>query len=149
VKVIADRARTVDLGEFLSRPLFAHLATLAPEGPRDSPVWFLWEDECVWIIGSTRTDSFPGRLRRDARCAVGIVDFIRERGIVHHVGIRGRAVVEPFDPERARRLLTRYLGSAEADWDKRFVDTLADDDNVFVRVVPETVVARDASYEPS
>lgn len=146
MKVIADRPRAVDLGDFFQRPLFAHLSTLAPEGPRDSPVWFLWEEECLWIIGSERNDSFPKRLRHDARCAVGIVDFDRARGLVHHVGIRGRASVEPFDPERARRLLVRYLGGDQKAWDRRFQDTLADSDNVLVRVVPGTVVTRDVSY---
>jgi hypothetical protein len=85
-------------------------------------------------------------LRRDGRCAVGIVDFERSRGLVQHVGIRGRASVEPFDPQRARRLLARYLGRDPARWDKRFVDTLGDPDNLLVRVVPETVVVRDISY---
>jgi Pyridoxamine 5'-phosphate oxidase len=146
MKVIADRPRTVDLNEFLQRPLFAHLSTLAPEGPRDSPVWFLWEEECLWVIGSKRSDSFPRRLRHDARCAVGIVDFDRTRGLVQHVGVRGCASVEPFDPDRARRLLVRYLGGDQGAWDRRFQETLADPDNVLVRVVPETVVARDVSY---
>jgi hypothetical protein len=31
------------LAEFLSRPLFAHLAHLSESGPRESPVWFLWD----------------------------------------------------------------------------------------------------------
>jgi hypothetical protein len=146
MKVIADRPQSVDLNEFLQRPLFAHLATLAPEGPRNSPVWFLWESESLWVIGSRRSDSFPDRLRRDGRCAIGIVDFDKARGIVQHVGIRGRAFVEPFDCERARRLLTRYLGEGEADWDARFRDTLSDPANVLVRVAPETVVVRDVSY---
>jgi hypothetical protein len=147
MKVIADRTRTVELDEFLTRPLFAHLATLAADGPRDSPVWFLWEESCLWIIGSDRTDSFPSRLRRDGRCAVGIVDFDRSSGLVQHVGIRGHASVQQFDAERAQRLLARYLGEDHRRWDKRFLDTLGDPDNVFVRVVPDTVVARDVSYE--
>jgi nitroimidazol reductase NimA-like FMN-containing flavoprotein (pyridoxamine 5'-phosphate oxidase superfamily) len=147
MKVIRDRPRSVDLDEFLARPLFAHLATVTDEGPRDSPVWFLWEEEAIWILGSRRTDTFPARLERDPRCAVGIVDFDPGRGLVQHVGVRGRATIEAFDPDRARRLLARYLGSAGDSWDRRFRDTLSDPDNLFVRVVPETVVARDVSYE--
>jgi hypothetical protein len=56
MKLIHDRPGTVDLEEFLSRPLFAHLATASEEGPRESPVWFLGEDGAVWIIGSRRDD---------------------------------------------------------------------------------------------
>lgn len=121
---------------------------MVPEGPRDSPVWFLWEEAALWIIGSRRTDSFPARLECEPRCAVGIVDFDRRRGLVHHVGIRGRASVEPFDPGRATRLLVRYLGEERSGWDERFRATLGDPDNVLVRVEPESVVARDVSYEP-
>jgi hypothetical protein len=29
------------------------------------PVWFLWEDEAIWIIGNRKTDSFPGRIATD------------------------------------------------------------------------------------
>jgi len=145
--VIRDRPRSVDLDEFLARPLFTHLATASEDGPRESPVWFLWEDDAIWIIGSRRTDSFPARLVDEPRCAIGIVDFDRDSGLVHHVGMRGRATIERFDPERARRLLARYLGDSADTWDSRFRDALTDPDNLFVRVVPDTVVVRDQSYE--
>jgi hypothetical protein len=147
MKLIRDRARTVDLGEFLLLPLFAHLATDSEEGPRESPVWFLWEDGAIWIIGSRRDDSFPARIERDPRCALGIVEFEPDRGLVQHVGMRGRAFIEPFDRERARRLLERYLGDRVDAWDRRFRATLDDADNVLVRFDPDTVVARDQSYE--
>jgi hypothetical protein len=95
--VIHERPRTVDREDFLSRVLFAHLASASEEGPRESPVWFLWEDGAVWIIGSLRYDSFPRRIEREPRCAIGIVDFDRERGLVHHVGMRGRPPLRAYD----------------------------------------------------
>lgn len=147
MKVIQDRPRTVELEEFLSRPLFAHLSTSSEQGPRESPVWFLWEDDALWILGSRTTDTFPIRIESDPRCALGIVDFDRTAGRVQHVGFRGRATVEPFDADRARRLLTRYLGGDETVWDERFRRTLRGDAHeLFVRFVPETAVARDVSY---
>jgi nitroimidazol reductase NimA-like FMN-containing flavoprotein (pyridoxamine 5'-phosphate oxidase superfamily) len=147
MKIIRDRQRSVDVPEFLSRPLFAFLATVSESGPRVSPVWFLWEDGALWVIGNRRTDTFPARIERDPRCAVAIVDFDRNRGVVHHVGLRGRATVEPFEKERAKQLLARYLGEHEDQWDQvRFKESLEDPDNVFVRFEPETVVARDQSY---
>jgi hypothetical protein len=147
VKIIRDRPRSVDVEEFLTRPLFGHLSTTSEDGPRDSPVWFLWEERALWIIGSIHTDTFPARIARDARCAVGIIDFDRESGRVEHVGLRGRATVEPFDAGRAQRLLTRYLGTNQSAWDERFLHTLnGQDQEVLVRFVPETAVARDVSY---
>ncbi|HEV3479271.1 MAG TPA: pyridoxamine 5'-phosphate oxidase family protein [Gaiellaceae bacterium] len=144
---MGDPRSELDVDELLARPLFAHLATASDDGPRDSPVWFLWEEDAIWIIGSRRTDTFPARLEREPRCAMGIVDFDREGGLVHHVGMRGRATLEPFDPQRAMRLLARYLSKRSELWDDRFRATLADPDNLFVRFVPETVVARDQSYD--
>lgn len=149
MRIIRDRRRTVDIDEFLGRPVFAHLATVSQEGPRDSPVWFLWEAGALWIIGS-RSDTFPVRIEREARCAIGIIDFDRASGLVQHVGFRGRATVEPFDVARARRLLSRYLGNDESVWDKRFLRTLTgQDQEVLVRFEPQTAVARDVSYQPA
>lgn len=72
-----------------------------------------------------------------------------DHGLVHHVGMRGTATIEKFDHERARRVLARYLGRSAETWDSRFRDALTDTDNLFVRFVPDTVVARDVSFEPA
>ena len=146
MKILRERRKTVDIDEFLSRPLFAHLATASEEGPRESPVWFLWEEGAVWIFGNRKTDTFPSRIEREPRCAIGIVDFERSQGLVHHVGFRGRAVVKPFNRERARRLLIRYLGKDESRWDVMFRETLDDRDNVFIHFEPQTAVVRDQLY---
>lgn len=147
MRIIRDRRRSVDVDEFLARPLFSYLATASEDGPRVSPVWFLWEGGALWIIGSRRADSFPARVELDARCSVAVIDFDRASGLVQHLGLRGRSTVEPFERERARRLLASYLGDDEARWDERFRETLSDPDNVLIRFLPETAVARDVSYE--
>lgn len=134
------------LNEILSRPLFAHLATVSQQGPRESPVWFMWEDEALWIIGNYKTDSFPARIEREPRCAIGIVHFDASKGLVQHVGFRGHAHLKPHDEQRMRRLLSRYLGDLE-QWDSRFVAILGDSDYVFVRFEPATAVVRDQSYK--
>lgn len=107
-------------------------------------MWFAWEGGTVWIIGNRRENSLQSRIERDPRCAVGVVDFDRERGVVQHVGSRGRATVEPFDRERARRVFFKYLGGGS--WDERFTASLDDLDNLLVRFEPEVAVIRDQSY---
>jgi len=134
------------MDEVLARPLFAHLATVSEHGPRESPVWFLWEDGVLWIIGSYKTDSFPKRIEREPRCAVGIVNFEVSAGLVQHVGFRGRARLEAHDAGRMKRLLSRYMGELE-HWDSRFVEILDDTDYILIRFEPETAVVRDQSYE--
>jgi len=155
MKIVRETGSHFDLGDeearrlleaVLSRPLFAHLATDSNDGPRESPVWFLWEEGALWIIGNRVTDSFPSRVVREPRCAVGVVDFDAATGKVLHVGFRGRARVEAHDAERMRRLLGRYMGE-EARWDPRFLEILDDEDYVFVRFEPETAVVRDQSYK--
>jgi hypothetical protein len=136
------------MDDILARPLFAHLATASEHGPRESPVWFIWEDEALWIIGNHQTDSFPKRIAAEPRCAIGIVDFDTATGLVQHVGFRGRARLEPHNAGRMKRLFTRYMGELE-QWDSRFVELLDDPDYIFVRFEPETVVVRDQSYKLS
>ena len=73
----------------------------------------------LWIIGGT---SFPANLKRDPRCAVGIVDWDPPAGRSQHVGFRGRAEVLPFDVGTAKTIFRKYFGPDEADWDRRFDD---------------------------
>lgn len=139
--------RSFDLDEFLKKPLFAHLSTLSANGPRESPVWFHWENECIWIIGTPSSDSFPGRVEENPKCAIGIVELDHTTGKVLHAGFRGCATVESFDKGITNRLLTRYLGSNHEKWDPMFREL--DDNNILIRFVPETVVVRDQSFNPS
>lgn len=143
---VVEDSLPVEVDAFLERPLFCHLATHSPEGPRVSPLWFLWEDDAIWIIADTETKTYPDRVRRDGRVALAIVDFDPPTGRVQHVGMRGHATIEPFDVDRANRLLRRYLGEDRSAWDPRFRGPWGDHWR-FIRVDPETVVARDQSYE--
>lgn len=134
-----------DVDRFLARPLMAHLATGSPDGARESPVWFLWEEGAVWLIGNSR-DSFPRRISADGRCAIGIVDFDLSGGALRHVGMRGTAEVVPLDPDRLHRLLRRYLGADHDGWNPHFRRSVIDRLDLMVRFVPTSVVARDQSY---
>ncbi|WP_254839324.1 pyridoxamine 5'-phosphate oxidase family protein [Natronomonas marina] len=148
---VVENTLGADLEAFLARPLFGHLATHHPDGPRESPVWYLWEEGAAWILGDAATDTFPARVEREPACSLGVVDFDAERGLVQHVGVRGHGTVEPFDRDRAERLLARYLGADRADWDGRFSEYVTNptETALLVRIEPDTVVARDQSYSPA
>jgi hypothetical protein len=146
-KVSAGDREIFDLEEFLARPLYAHLAHSSEQGPRESPVWFHWDGTHLWIIGGT---SFPENLKRDPRCALGIVDWDPRTGLSQHVGLRGKAAVLPFDPALAKTIFRRYFGPDEEDWDRRFDDVFTGELGLeMVRFTPETVVLRDQSYKPT
>jgi len=143
-KVSAGDRPLFELNEFLSRPLYAHLAHDSENGPRESPVWFHWDGQAIWIVGGT---SFPANLKREPRCAIGIVDWNPACGRSHHVGMRGRAEILPFDVTMARTIFRRYFGPDEADWDPRFNDVFDGSAGLeMIRFTPETVVVRDQSY---
>jgi hypothetical protein len=149
-KVSGGDREIFDLHEFLARPLYAHLAHSSEHGPRESPVWFHWDSQSIWIIGGS---SFPANLKRDGRCALGIVDWDMATGLSQHVGMRGMAAVLPFDCAMARTIFRKYFGPDEADWDRRFDDVFTgehdDHDLELVRFTPDTVVIRDQSYKPT
>jgi hypothetical protein len=146
-KVSAPGRDIFDLDEFLRRPLYAHLAHSSDQIPRESPVWFHWDGTAIWIIGGT---TFPANLKREPRCAIGIVDWDMTTGLCQHVGLRGRAEVLPFNVEIARTIFRRYFGPDEMGWDRRFDDVFTGELGLdLVRFLPETVVVRDQSYTPS
>ncbi|CAG9622390.1 pyridoxamine 5'-phosphate oxidase family protein [Sutcliffiella rhizosphaerae] len=140
---IINGKRTFDLDDMLSKPLFAHLSTVEVDMPKDSPVWFHWENNEIWIIG-TKTDTFPKRIQKNSKCAIGIVDFDSLTGKVLHAGFRGKGSLENFDSEIVYKIISKYLGQDEQDWDPRFQNL--DDSNVLIRFTPDTVVIRDQSY---
>ena len=137
-----------DPEEVLALPLMAILSTLSPDGPRNAPVWYAWEDGALWMLSSVDASS-ARRIEADPRCAVEIVDYDNARGILRHLGLRGRASVEPSDPERFHRLLRRYLDPDPVRWNPWFVENVARIEapsGRMIRLSPESVFTNDVSY---
>jgi len=145
---IVENSLEQSLDSFLAQPLFCFLGTVSPAGePRVSPLWYLWEDEQIWIIAGEHR-SYTDRVEQTPATALAVVDFAVHEGRVHHVGMRGRAEIVPLDQARVDRLLRRYLGDEKEEWDPDFID-LDPEKWQFIRFSPETVVARDQSFTPS
>jgi nitroimidazol reductase NimA-like FMN-containing flavoprotein (pyridoxamine 5'-phosphate oxidase superfamily) len=134
-----------DVDAFLARPLVARVAA---GGPSVRPVWFLWEDGAFWWITGAYA-RLPEILARDPRLALVVDSCDLRTGEVRQVSARGDGAVVPFDPERARRKLARYLGPDESRWDVRFsVRYLTEPDQKtrLVRLAPQRLTARDLSF---
>jgi hypothetical protein len=135
-----------DMDAFLRQPLTARLAT---NGPTVRPVWFLWEDGAFWILTGTWARLYD-RVRADPAVALVVDECDLATGLVRQVIARGRAELVPFDVERGRRKLVRYLGADEALWDERFVRYLYDDParrgTAWLRLEPTSLKAADLSF---
>lgn len=132
----------------LSRPLMVVLATTCAEGPRNAPMWYLWEDGALWMPSDTGTSTVR-RIADDPRVAAEIVEFDREDGVLLHLGLRGRAEVLAMEPDRFRRLLARYLGPDEATWNPWFIDKIAridDPDGRWIRLSPDSIFTNNVSF---
>lgn len=137
-----------DPDEILHLPLMANLATVSADGPRNAPVWFIWEEDILWLLGSADGSSV-GRLERNPQCAVEIVHYDNENGILLHLGFRGDATIEASSASRFKRLLSKYLGDDEASWNIWFVENIAhidDPDGRMIKLVPQNTFTSNASY---
>lgn len=137
-----------DPDALLHAPLMANLATVCADGPRNAPMWFLWEAGVLWLLGDAGSSSVR-RIADDPRVAVEVVQFDPQRGVLLHVGLRGRAEIAPMDPALFRRLLAKYLGPDPGAWNPWFVDSVAkieDPNGRLIRLLPESIFTNNVSY---
>ncbi len=138
-----------DVDAFLAQPLVARVATT---GPAVRPVWFLWEDGAFWWLTGSWS-RLADQLRTEPAVALVVDTCDLTTGQVRQVQARGDAEVLPFDTDRARRTLSRYLGDDPARWDQgRFAISTSgmagSGEPAFVRLAPERLTARDLSFTP-
>jgi nitroimidazol reductase NimA-like FMN-containing flavoprotein (pyridoxamine 5'-phosphate oxidase superfamily) len=138
-----------DVDAFLAQPLTARVAT---DGPTVRPTWYLWEDGSFWILSGPWA-KLLGRVKANPVLAITVDVCDLSTGLVRQVIARGRAEVLPFDVERGRRKLARYLGPSEAQWDVRFRTYLhadpAEGGVVWLRLRPTSVKVIDLSFKAS
>jgi PPOX class probable F420-dependent enzyme len=79
--------------DLLERPLFAHFATVRPDGaPQVNPMWFLWDpgQRIVKMTHTKRRHNYRN-VQREPRVALSIADpdmpyrYIQVRGVVEHI----------------------------------------------------------------
>jgi general stress protein 26 len=134
--------------EVLGLRLMANLATVSEDGePRNAPMWFIWEDNAIWLLGSTDASSVK-RIIMNPKCAVEIVQFDNESGVLLHLGLRGEASIEPMSPALFHRLLEKYLGN-EQNWNPWFIENIArieDPEGRLIKLKPQGVFTNNVSF---
>ncbi len=99
-----------EVKSLLSRPNFAHLSTLMPDGsPNSTPVWIGLDGDHI-LIGTGEESLKARNLRRDPRLSLSVVDF---HDPYEEVQVRGR-VVEFRDDSKLEVMDTishKYIGA--------------------------------------
>ncbi len=77
--------------DLLDRPVFAHLATVRPDGsPQSNVMWFAWDGERIQMTHTKTRQKFRN-LQNDPRVALSIADpddpyrFLEVRGVVEKI----------------------------------------------------------------
>jgi nitroimidazol reductase NimA-like FMN-containing flavoprotein (pyridoxamine 5'-phosphate oxidase superfamily) len=103
---------------FLSQPILARLSTAVPSKddpslfqPHTTPVWFLWDGDCLYISAFASTRKVK-EVRRNAHIAV-LIDVENAVDGVTAVLMEGKCewTQEPaLVQEMSRKIYTRYMG---------------------------------------
>ena len=126
---------------FLARPLLGRLATASTDGqPHVVPVWFLWEDDLIWI-SSFRSTRKVIDLEKNPKCAI-VVDVEKAEGGLTAITIEGAAelVSEPHAETKARieRVYIKYLGAVGVE-EKDPQSWLESPENLLIKLTPKRV----------
>lgn len=136
-----------EIDAFLARPLIARLATLGPDGPQVTPVWYEWDGTHLQMVIGRRSRKFRN-LSADARIAVTVDETLG--------GLRFKAVImegeaelidTPQDWARsvAERIYTRYLGPESVRLPIPQA-MLNHDEHVVIRLRPQRVITWDDTH---
>ena len=71
-----------ELDAFLTGERMCRMATVSPAGPHNSPLWFVWDGDAMWIYSIVKSQRWTD-LQRDPRVAIvvdGGHDFVELRG---------------------------------------------------------------------
>jgi PPOX class probable F420-dependent enzyme len=126
--VIPDKFKTL-----FSKPTFAHLATLMPDGqPQVTPVWCEFDGRHV-LINSAAGRQKDKNVMRDGRVALSLID---PDNPYSYIEVRGRVVerTEKGAVEHINHLSMKYLG-------KPYPFMQPGDKRVIYRIEPEHVTS--------
>jgi PPOX class probable F420-dependent enzyme len=118
--------------DLLARPLFAHLATVRPDGaPQSSVMWFAWDGERIRMTHTNQRQKFRN-LQHEPRLALSIADPDNE---YRYLEVRG--VVESIEGDDDKASFYRFL---QERYDNVYEITDAPT-RVIITIRPEAYVA--------
>lgn len=104
-----------DLADILTKPAFAHVATLGPAGePQSSPVWIDWDGEFLKFSQTTTRQKYRN-VQRDPRIALSVID---PDNPYRYLEVRGRVDRVEDDPDKAfiNAMAKKYIDEDVYPW---------------------------------
>jgi hypothetical protein len=136
---IAMTADEVDA--FLDAQRTCRVATVGPDGPHATPLWFVWHAGALWLTSLARSRRWAD-LRSDPRIAV-VIDAGERYGELRAVELRGRVEVVGEVP-RVGEPVPELEGPEQAFADKYGGGVLEHDGrHGWLRVAPEKIISWD------
>jgi PPOX class probable F420-dependent enzyme len=116
--------------DLLTKPLFAHVATIGPKGePQTTPVWIDWDGQYI-LFSLTKARRKLHNLQRDPRIALSLIDpenpyrYLEVRGVVDSVeDDSGNAFIN--------KMAKKYINQDVYPWSR------PGDERVVVKVRPQ------------
>ncbi|WP_029896530.1 pyridoxamine 5'-phosphate oxidase family protein [Nocardia brasiliensis] len=123
---------------FLADQRVCRVATNGPSGPHATPLWFVWDNECLWLYSLTRSQRWAD-ISRQPRIAVVVdtghdylelrgVELVGEAEVVGEVPRTGQPEPALETPESL--FATKYVGLDTLPYDER---------HAWLRIRPETI----------
>ena len=128
--------------EFLATERTCRVATVGPDGPHATPLWYVWDGESIWLNSVVRSQRWAD-LARDPRIALVVdagVEYLELRGveITGTVEVVGEVPRTGTPDERLtdveRRFAQKYTGTDTIHYDQR---------HAWLRVVPTKIASWD------
>ncbi len=130
-----------EVDAFLAEQRTCRVATVGPDGPHATPLWFVWHSGALWLTSLVRSRRWAD-LRRDPRLAA-VIDTGKRYAELRGVELRGRITVVGEVP-RTGEPVPELDGPERAFADKYGVRVLEHDGrHGWLRLTPEQITSWD------
>jgi hypothetical protein len=130
-----------EVDAFLAEERTCRVATLGPNGPHATPLWYAWHGGALWLTSVVRSQRWTD-LQRDPRVAV-VVDAGTSYDELRGVELRGRVEVVGEVP-RTGEPVTELEGPEQLMADRYLGGTFVHDGrHAWLRLVPDKITSWD------
>jgi hypothetical protein len=130
-----------EVDAFLAEERTCRVATVGPNGPHATPLWYAWHGGALWLTSVVRSQRWTD-LRRDPRVAV-VVDAGTAYDELRGVELRGRVEVVGEVP-RTGEPVPELVGPEQLMADRYLGGTFVHDGrHAWLRLVPDKITSWD------